>query len=80
MSKRVDSVLALVLGTAIRDTDLMRQAYAEIFGGNDREMRIISGLISVLTDNPSEQIHIRKCARFIGADPSTALNLMYLHS
>lgn len=47
-------MLALVLGTAIRDTDLMRQAYAEIFGSNDREMRIISGLISVLTDNTSE--------------------------
>ena len=28
--KRIDSVLGLVLGTAIRDTDLIRQSYAEI--------------------------------------------------
>ncbi len=71
-------MLALVVGTAVRDTDLMRQAYSEILGKNDKEMRIVSGLISLLTNNQSEQIHIRKFARFIDADPDTALNLVYL--
>lgn len=76
--KRVDSIMALVVGTAVRDTDLMRQAYSEILGNDDNEMRIISGLISLLTNNQSEQIHIRKFARHIDADPDTALSLIYL--
>ncbi len=63
VEKRLDSVLAMVLGTAIRDTDLMRQAYAEVFGNNDRDMRIISGFLALLTGNYTEQIHIRKFAR-----------------
>ena len=52
--KRIDSVLGLAIGTAVRDSDLMRQSYAEIFAEGEREMRIISGLISLLTGNPSE--------------------------
>ena len=77
-SKRVDAVVGLGLGTALRDTDLMRQSYAEVLGENDREMRIISGLLSLLTDNWSEQVHIRKFARFIDAHAPTALALVYL--
>ena len=34
--KRIDSVIGLVLGTAIRDSDLIRQSYAEIFAENER--------------------------------------------